>query len=81
MGEQQSLFQALSLFKKKITRYRTEVEHKSGTTAAHRVSTQPREIQAASVPELGINLACIYLAFFLFTVPTLELSLKDSTVW
>lgn len=55
---------------KKITRYRTEVEKKFGTTAAHRVSTQPWEIQAPSVPELGMNLAYIYLACFLFTVPT-----------
>lgn len=52
----------------------------------HRVSIQPWEIQAASVPELVVNLACIYLAHFLFTVPqkepTLRLSLQGlHSIW
>lgn len=66
MGEQQRLFQALSLLKKKNQKIQDR-----GWTAVwyHRVSIQPWEIQAASVPELVVNLACIYLAHFLFTVP------------
>lgn len=51
-------------------RYRTEVEQEFGTTAAHKVSTQPSEIQVASAPELVMNLACIYSSCFLFTVPS-----------